>query len=81
MAASAAVHAFDRSAICVELHVDKTLCSSDAANAPPLALDVMRCLVQQMPEYPKRANVFCVSTNRGEAYLMQVIIALTHRIV
>jgi hypothetical protein len=43
---------------------------------PPLTLDLSRCLVQPMPEYPRREHVFCVSLHTGDAYLIQVSVWL-----
>lgn len=43
--------------------------SSSAELTPKHLIFVDSCLVQQVPEHPRRDNVFCLSTSLGDAYL------------
>lgn len=43
----------------------------DENTSPKLSIATEGCLVQSLPEYPRKENIFCMSTQTGHVYLFQ----------
>jgi hypothetical protein len=54
-----------------------TTSSSDSTSpesgrgGPPIAVELLSCLVTPIPEHPRRQNVFCISDGTGQVLLLQ----------